>query len=330
MKKMTFCPECRNEVEFELREEMKTRFIKDQPFEYKTIKAYCKNCNEELSIPEIDDKDIELFDMAYRKKEDIIFIDEIIALMDKYQLGKAPLALALGFGEITITRYLEGQIPSKKYSDIMRRALNDYEFMLEKINENKEKMSEKNFKKTYNIISNLLNEKNGTPKIQSAAKYIITQTSEITPLALQKLLYFSQGLYLATYNKPIFKDDCEAWVHGPVYPDIYRQFKSYGFTPIDEKKDYYFFSCIDLNDNEKEILDLVVQTFGIYSGKTLENITHKEEPWINARNGISIIECSNNKISKEAVEKYFSNLFSENFKLNKENVVKYIHRMLMH
>lgn len=35
----------------------------------------------------------------------------------------APLSLALGFGEVTIARYLEGQIPSKQYSNIMRLAL---------------------------------------------------------------------------------------------------------------------------------------------------------------------------------------------------------------
>ncbi|MCI9068193.1 MAG: Asp-tRNA(Asn)/Glu-tRNA(Gln) amidotransferase subunit GatC, partial [Lachnospiraceae bacterium] len=43
-------------------------------------------------------------------------------LMKIYKIGKAPLSLALGFGEVTITRYFSGQIPSKEYSDIMRKA----------------------------------------------------------------------------------------------------------------------------------------------------------------------------------------------------------------
>lgn len=35
--------------------------------------------------------------------------------MKIYKIGKAPLSLALGFGEVTITRYLSGQIPLKEY-----------------------------------------------------------------------------------------------------------------------------------------------------------------------------------------------------------------------
>ena len=33
--------------------------------------------------------------------------EEIEALMSLYHLGKAPLSYALGFGEVTITRYLQ-------------------------------------------------------------------------------------------------------------------------------------------------------------------------------------------------------------------------------
>ena len=40
----------------------------------------------------------------------------------------------------------------------------------------------------------------------------------ITPLKLQKLLYFAQGNYLAKYNMPLFDEDFEAWIHGPVIP----------------------------------------------------------------------------------------------------------------
>ena len=50
-------------------------------------------------------------------------IDDIERLMKIYKIGKAPLSLALGFGEVTIPRYLEGQVPSKEYSDIMKTAL---------------------------------------------------------------------------------------------------------------------------------------------------------------------------------------------------------------
>ncbi len=49
--------------------------------------------------------------------------------MKIYKIGKAPLSLALGFGEVTIPRYLEGQVPSEEYSDIMKAALSSPAYM---------------------------------------------------------------------------------------------------------------------------------------------------------------------------------------------------------
>ena len=42
-----------------------------------------------------------------------------------------------------------------------------------------------------------------------------------------------------------------------------------------------------LTDEEKRIIELVANTFGMYGGKVLERITHNEEPWKNARKGHS-------------------------------------------
>ena len=62
-------------------------------------------------------------DEQYRAEEGLVTIEDIENLLKVYNIGKAPLSLALGFGEVTITRYLAGQVPSKEYSDIVRHAL---------------------------------------------------------------------------------------------------------------------------------------------------------------------------------------------------------------
>jgi uncharacterized phage-associated protein len=46
--------------------------------------------------------------------------------------------------------------------------------------------------------------------------------SELTHLKLQKLLYFSQGWYLAYHNVPLFEDPIEAWRYGPVVRSVYH------------------------------------------------------------------------------------------------------------
>lgn len=64
-------------------------------------------------------------------------------------------------------------------------------------------------------------------------EYLLDQYEDITPLALQKSLYYVQGFYYAFYNKFLFDEDCQAWVHGPVYPDVYYRYRDYKFDTIE-------------------------------------------------------------------------------------------------
>ena len=56
-----------------------------------------------------------------------------------------------------------------------------------------------------------------------------------------------------------------------------------------------------LDDEDKYIIDLVVNTFGQYGGKTLEKTTHKENPWLIARNGYGDDIPSNELITKDSI-----------------------------
>lgn len=62
--------------------------------------------------------------------------EEIEALMSLYHLGKAPLSFALGFGEITITRYLRGSTPNPDYAQVIHNALCDIDYMMDLVNKN--------------------------------------------------------------------------------------------------------------------------------------------------------------------------------------------------
>ena len=50
----------------------------------------------------------------------------------------------------------------------------------------------------------------------------------ITPMQLQKLVYFANGIYLALYNKPLIKEKFEAWRYGVVVNQLFQDLKSYG------------------------------------------------------------------------------------------------------
>ncbi len=133
--------------------------------------------------------------------------------------------------------------------------------------------------------------------------------STITPLKLQKILYYAQGYYLAINGKELFNEDFQAWAHGPANPEIYDKYKKYGFNVIDSPtKDE-----IPLFDNELvDFLYSIWETFGIYDGKYLENMTHQEKPWIEARNGFQPGEMCTKIISKKSMRDFFK------LKLNEE------------
>ena len=318
-KRMEFCVECRKESPFELKRVKCTRCIREKEYTFEITKAFCKSCGEEILLPGMMDERAKDIDAQYRKIENLVTVEEIEKLMDIYNIGKAPLSLALGFGEITITRYLQGQMPSKEYSDIMKEVLQYPECMLKKLNENESKIGETAYKKAVKAASELKSLFSVSEKMLSVISYIFEKADEVTPLALQKLLYYIQGIFMSVFGDELFDEDCTAWVHGPVYESVYELFKTFKYNPID---DHRFVLLKDrfkkLNEEEKEIVDLVVNTFGLYSGKALERITHQEEPWKQAREGYLPMELSSVRIEKNMIKGYFDKL-SEDYNLRCEN-----------
>lgn len=324
-----FCPECREQCQYELKRVIRSYIIKEKEYKMKVTVAKCKNCGEEINIPGILDLRSKEVDEQFREIENIISISDIKKLMEIYHLGKAPLSLALGFGEITITRYLQGQVPSKEYSDIMENALESPEYMIEKLQKNIDKIGNTAYTKAMKAARELESLLGASEKMLSVISYIFEQIYEITPLALQKILYFIQGIYMVFYDKPLYEEDCCAWVHGPVFENVYEMFKTFKYNPIDDNRFVLLKNRFqELSETERRIIDLVINTFGMYSGKALETITHYEEPWKQARSGYLSTEPSHVVIEKDAIRRYYKKV-SESFELGStEGISLYIKRQL--
>lgn len=304
--RMDFCIECRKETAYEYRKVIRKQVIREKEYDFEVTSAICKECGEEMSIPGLIDLNIEEVDHQYRVKEDIVTIEDIKKLMRIYNIGKGPLSLALGFGEITISRYLEGQMPSKNYSEIMRKALSKPDYMENLLVQNRKKVGETAYKKALKAIHELKSLFQLSDKMTVTIAYLFEQVHEITPLALQKMLYFIQGIYMVTFGVPLYPEECQAWVHGPVYGKVYDLFKDFKYNPIEDNRFVLFEGQTKkLTDDEKRVIDLVIESFGMYSGKILEKITHNEEPWINARQGYDVNECSTKVIEKSDMKEYF-------------------------
>lgn len=324
-----FCIECRKDTEYILQKRDIVKTIKDKDYSLSITVAICSECGEEMSIPGLIDKNILEIDEQYRTAEGLVSIDDIERLMKIYKIGKAPLSLALGFGEVTIPRYMEGQIPSKEYSDVIKAALSSPMYMKRRLMDNRDKLSSPAFRKAYAAAESIENLFSVSDKMLRVIAYIFEKLEEVTPLMLQKLLYFVQGVHFALYGKPMFEEDCRAWVHGPVYPEVYELFRDFKYNPIEDAR----FSILEgigssLTDDEKRVVDLVLNTFGMYGGKVLEKITHNETPWIEARKGYGENIPSNEVLSKERIMKYYI-LINQKYGIDTEaGLNSYIYDML--
>ena len=108
-----FCVECREMSSYSLQKRCVTKNIRGENLTFEITCAVCDTCGGFMSVPGIIDLNVHEIDEQYRKLKGLVSIEDIHTLMELYNIGKAPLSIVLGFGEITITRYLLGQVLQK-------------------------------------------------------------------------------------------------------------------------------------------------------------------------------------------------------------------------
>ncbi|AFQ18889.1 DUF4065 domain-containing protein [Bacillus thuringiensis] len=148
------------------------------------------------------------------------------------------------------------------------------------------------------------------PSIYDVANYFLYLSSpgtprSITPLKLQKLTFYAQALNYAMEGEPLFDEDFEAWVHGPVSPELYYEYKNYGSREIDSST----IMKPKLDKKVKNVIKIIWRMYGTKDGKYLENKTHNEKPWQQARNGLDYYQHSNEIIDKTSIKNYYSKKF---------------------
>lgn len=130
----------------------------------------------------------------------------------------------------------------------------------------------------------------------------------MTHKKLQKLCYYAYSWHLALYGDKLFDDRIEAWIHGPVAPSLYSEYKSHGW------KDIPMVNSIPeeiIQEDLYEFIEEVFDSYGHLSGDDLEYLTHKEDPWLVARGGLPDSFPSNSRLDDGVIEQYFKKLFEE-------------------
>jgi len=140
------------------------------------------------------------------------------------------------------------------------------------------------------------------PEIAAAILHECKRRSiAVSNLKLQKLLYYCEAWSLALREESFFSDPIEAWVHGPVVADVFHLYKDSRWSPIGEAK-----TEAAAGKDALSHISEVIDAYGKFSATDLERLTHSEDPWIHARQGLDPDVPSRNQIGRDAMKAFYS------------------------
>lgn len=141
--------------------------------------------------------------------------------------------------------------------------------------------------------------------IKKVANYFL-EKENMSQKKLQKMCFYAYSWYLyfnndieTGFNSKLFPNDFEGWVHGPVSFVLYKAFPFVGSKPLKVKKSFGFIN--EENASLVSFLDLVYDTFKEYTGNELEEMTHLEKPWREARIGKQLFEPGHTILKDETI-----------------------------
>ncbi len=144
--------------------------------------------------------------------------------------------------------------------------------------------------------------------VAEVAKYILENEGDMTPLKLQKLVYYSQAWSTVWDDHPLFDDDSiQAWRHGPVVPSLYQLHRG---RSVVHASDMANANSKNLTPGEKSTIDVVLNFYGNKEPWWLRDLTHSEDPWIKAREraGADIGDNSTEEITIADMMEYYGSL----------------------
>ena len=130
--------------------------------------------------------------------------------------------------------------------------------------------------------------------VVDVAKYVLQETGPVSAMKLQKLCFYAQSWHFHFKGERLFPQDFQAWANGPVCYDLFVAHR--GLYTVSAES----FQSGDpgrLDDDAAEIVDAVLAQYAKFSAQQLSDLTHAQEPWLAAREGLPAGAVSSNVIS---------------------------------
>lgn len=135
------------------------------------------------------------------------------------------------------------------------------------------------------------------------AAYVLSKVGPVSTMKFQKLVYYSQAWSLVWDENPLFQERIEAWANGPVVRELFAEHRgqfSVGKWPRGDVG--------NLTSDQRKSIDVVVDAYGKLTGQQLSEMTHNEDPWKQARAGLSAHASSDAEISAGAMKEFYGSL----------------------
>jgi uncharacterized phage-associated protein len=130
-----------------------------------------------------------------------------------------------------------------------------------------------------------------TYSAKSIANFFLEQAHKdgvpVTPMKLQKLVYYAHGWFSGHTGNPLIDETIEAWQYGPVIQSLYHEFKRYGAQPIKGFATEFAKADLELvtvpapeDEPVRKFLTAVWNSYSKFTGIALSEMTHAVgSPW---------------------------------------------------
>lgn len=194
--------------------------------------------------------------------------EQLLFLMQRYEIGKKPLAKLLGWGETTVMRYLDGVEPNREFAKkIKELAENPWRYAGE-LEQNRMRLTQTAYRKTRRAVYREI----FCDRSTEAMQYVVALADgDIAPYRVIMVLYYAQVCSLVLRGLPLFEEEADFSPGQPlVYPRLYGQMREHGVRLVQPE-------IVSFSEEEQEYFRQVYQMMNGYSPNALKALHIREK-----------------------------------------------------
>lgn len=290
--------------------------FRGEQYEYEHMAWLCEDSGELFTD---DASDMACFIQVtnqYREKYGIPYVDEIIAVRQRYGISAAKMSLVLGIGVNQYRLYEQGEVPSVSNGRMIRSIMNP-KVMLEMVESSKNELGESEYNRIKSkvngtiteiyaykleqyVVRRIFNERRGAAngyaqasldRLKNIMLYILNKCGDVWCTKMNKLLFYVDFLSYRDRGMAMTGLVYRAIDFGPV-PDRWERVYS-EFAEVKQElhqagefvgSKLKALEDVDVSlftDEELKVLDAVCFCFGSMSSREISRVSHEEDAWIN-------------------------------------------------